>query len=104
MIYIRSGILMALFFTLHPLFAQESAQDFPEDALSLEEDEGITIAGSPQTTRQTRIVTKEAIERTHAPTVAALLEELFDLGAASYGPYGNAASVNIRGMGSGRVA
>lgn len=89
---------------LHPLLAQESEQDFPEDVLLFEENEGVTIAGSPKTTRQTRVVSKEDIERIHAPTVTALLEELFDLGATSYGPYGNAASVNIRGMGSGRVA
>ncbi|MDR0374763.1 MAG: TonB-dependent receptor, partial [Treponema sp.] len=66
--------------------------------------EGVTVTGSVETTRQTRVVNKEDIERTHAPTIAALLEELFDLGATSHGPYGNATSVNIRGMGSGRVA
>ncbi|MDR0706874.1 MAG: TonB-dependent receptor [Treponema sp.] len=101
--------LCALFLFLHPLLAQEPAAqepayDFPEDALSLEEDKGTTVTGSLEPTRQTRVVSKEDIERIHAPTVTALLEELFDLGATSYGPYGNAASVNIRGMGSGRVA
>ncbi|MDR0557643.1 MAG: TonB-dependent receptor plug domain-containing protein [Treponema sp.] len=104
-----ASLCALLLFAFHPLLAQEPAaqepaRDFPEDALQIGEDEGITIAGSPEATRQTRIVTKEDIERIHAPTITALLEELFNLGATSYGPYGNAASVNMRGLGAGRAA
>jgi vitamin B12 transporter len=96
--------LCASLLCLHPLLAQEDAETFPEDALLLEEGEGVTVTGSPGTTRQTRIIDKETIGRSNAPTVTALLEELFDMGATSYGPYGNTTSVNMRGLGSGRIA
>ncbi|MDR2193374.1 MAG: TonB-dependent receptor [Treponema sp.] len=89
---------------LCPLFSQEAHETEEAFEDMVEEGEGVTVTGSAGTTQPARVITKEEIERAHAPTVTALLEELVDMGAMSYGPYGNTASVNMRGMGSGRVA
>jgi vitamin B12 transporter len=76
-------------------------EDFP---FVFTDDEGITIMASAQTTQQIRTVTKEDIEHIHAPDVTTLLETALGLDAVSYGPYGNVASVSLRGLGAGRVA
>jgi vitamin B12 transporter len=77
---------------------------FSDDELLLMEDEGITFVGTPETTQQMKTITREEIERANAPDVAALLEQVLDLPVTRYGGYGNAAGVNMRGFGSGRVA
>ncbi|MDR3237281.1 MAG: TonB-dependent receptor [Spirochaetia bacterium] len=81
------------------LYAGENAQ--PADVFS---DEEITVVGTPETTQQIRTISKEDIERSHAPDLAALLEDILDLPVTRYGPYGNVAGINMRGFGSGRVA
>jgi vitamin B12 transporter len=78
--------------------------DFSDQDILLLEDEGITVTASPETTQQMEIVTKEEIARHHAPDMAALLQEILDLGVTRYGAYGNDASINLRGFDSERIA
>jgi vitamin B12 transporter len=74
-----------------------------EDAL-LMEGEGITVVETPETTQQMQVLTREDIEKRHAPDLAALLEEALGMGVTRYGPYGNQAEVNMRGFDTERIA
>jgi vitamin B12 transporter len=75
-----------------------------DDIFSMEEDEGITVTASPETTQQKATVTREEIARHHAPDMAALLQEILDMGVTRYGAYGNDTSINLRGFDSERIA
>jgi vitamin B12 transporter len=83
----------------------EYAEDdfYGEDPL-LMEDGGITVVGIRETTQQMAVVSREEIEKAHAPDIPSLLEQTLGLGAARYGPYGNMTDVNIRGFDTERVA
>ncbi|MDR2096011.1 MAG: TonB-dependent receptor [Treponema sp.] len=88
-----------------PLVAQETEDDFFNDEVFLmEEDEGITVTASPETTQQMKTLTKEEIGRAHAPDLAVLLQETLGLGITRYGPYGNQTDINLRGFDSERIA
>ncbi|QQO10144.1 TonB-dependent receptor plug domain-containing protein [Breznakiella homolactica] len=80
--------------------------DFCDEYPFVMEGEGLTFTAPsiPETTQQIKTVTKEEIEKAHAPDLAALLEQTLNLPVTRYGAYGNAASINMRGFGSGRVA
>jgi vitamin B12 transporter len=80
-----------------------SEEWFNEDILFLE-DEGITVTASPETTQQKATVSREEIAKHHAPDMAALLQEILDLGVTRYGAYGNDTSINLRGFDSERIA
>jgi vitamin B12 transporter len=86
--------------------SQETEDDFLDDEffLLMEEAEGITVTGTPETTQQMQVVTKEEIEKVHAPDLAVLLQETLDLGITRYGPYGNQTDINMRGFDSERIA
>jgi vitamin B12 transporter len=100
--------ILALFL-LVPVFAEESPpaeqEDFYEDEFPLmEEDEGLTVVGTSETTQQIRTITREEIEKTHAPDTAALLQEVLGQSLTRYGPYGNQTDINLRGFDTERVA
>jgi vitamin B12 transporter len=91
-----------------PMFSQEAEEGegsfLDDDLLLMEDSEGITVTGSPETTQQMRTLTKEEIDRAHAPDLATLLQETLDLGITRYGPYGNQTDINMRGFDSERIA
>jgi vitamin B12 transporter len=100
-------VIMVLTLLVPPVFAEEEeAEDLDplEEDIPVMEGEGLTITGVQETTQQVRTIDREEIDRVHAPELASLLELALDLPLTRYGPYGNAAGVNIRGFGSGRVA
>lgn len=102
------------FCVLPPLTAQEAKagseteftedEFFPEDELPLMEGEGLSVVASREKNQQVAEISKEEIENAHAPDIPSLLESVLGLNVARNGPYGNQASVNIRGSGGGRVA
>jgi outer membrane receptor protein involved in Fe transport len=66
---------------------------------------GITVYGDLQpTASQTIVITKKDIEKYSPPDVASLLEQALGLDMTGYGYSGGAASPELRGVGSGRVA
>ncbi|MDR1390000.1 MAG: TonB-dependent receptor [Treponema sp.] len=92
-------LFLILLFVLPFLYGQEDFRDAP-----VMEGEGITIVGTPETTQQMKIVTKEEIEKIHPVDLADLLTETVGLGAARYGTYGNAADITMRGFDTERIA
>ena len=64
----------------------------------------LTIVGTRETSQQMKVVTREDIEKTNAPDLAALLEETAGLSTARYGPYGSQGDINLRGFDTERVA
>jgi outer membrane cobalamin receptor len=104
-----AGLFLALvmFFILcSPLSAQVPGEEdeFSDEDFLLMEGEGLTIAASPETTQQMDVVSREEIERAHAPDLAVLLQETLGLGFTRYGPYGNQTDINLRGFDSSRIA
>jgi outer membrane cobalamin receptor len=77
--------------------------DFFDDYIVME-GEGLTIVGTINTTQQLDIIDRKTIENSHAPDIVSLLEETVGLDVSRYGPYGNQASVNIRGFDTKRIA
>jgi vitamin B12 transporter len=103
----RPGRLIPVLFCFlgMSLFAQEvSYPPLAEEDVPVMEGEGITITGTRETTQLMKTVTREMIEKAHAPDLAALLEETAGLGIARYGPRGSQGDINIRGFDSERVA
>jgi vitamin B12 transporter len=84
------------------LFGQD--EDSWDDEMLIIEDKGITVTGSPQTTQQMDVVTREEIANQNNQDIASLLQEVLDLGLTRYGAYGNQSSINLRGFDSSRVA
>jgi vitamin B12 transporter len=85
--------------------SQEAEKGFSdEDLLLMEDEEGITVVGTPETTQEMKILTKEEIDRIQAPDLAALLQETLNLGVTRYGPYGNQTDINLRGFDTERIA
>jgi vitamin B12 transporter len=81
---------------------EENFQD--DDPLFMEDAQGITVVGTPETTQEKKVVTKEDIDRSQAPDLATLLQETLNLGVTRYGAYGNRTDINMRGFDSERVA
>jgi outer membrane cobalamin receptor len=92
------------FIFIFSLPSQEGDDELSDDAFLLMEGEGITVAASPETTQQMDIVSREDIERVHAPDLAVLLQEALGIGFTRYGPYGNQTDINLRGFDSSRIA
>jgi vitamin B12 transporter len=67
-------------------------------------DEEITFVGAVETTQQMEVLSREEIEKAHAPDIPALLEQTLALAVTRYGPYGNMADITIRGFDTERVA
>jgi outer membrane cobalamin receptor len=86
--------------------AAGDAGDFEEDAY-LDfggDEEGITLAGTPETTQQMTVITRDEIERRNAQDLAALLEDALDMSVTRYGGYGNQTEINMRGFDTERIA
>ena len=106
---VKKAFLLALMsiLSLYPLFSQESSHEDNEsndDYYSIEDEKGLTIVGTTETTQQIDIIGKEEIEKHNAPDLATLLQETLNLGFTRYGGRGNSANINIRGFDSKRVA
>ncbi|MDR1904003.1 MAG: TonB-dependent receptor [Treponema sp.] len=111
---LASRFLAVLFLVVlihFPLFPQEAAEttetgneSLEDEYFLMEEDEGVTVTASPETTQQMKVVGREEIDRAHAPDLATLLQETLDLGITRYGPYGNQTDINMRGFDSERIA
>jgi vitamin B12 transporter len=98
-------IALCFLFPCFPLVGQEGEEDFSDDDFPVMEDvTGITIVGTPETTQEMRVVTKEEIDRIQAPDLATLLQETLNLGVTRYGAYGNVTGINMRGFDSERLA
>jgi vitamin B12 transporter len=98
-------IVLCLLLPCFFLNGQEGEDNFSNDEfLTIEDEQGITVVGTPETTQEKKIVTKEEIERIQAPDLATLLQETLNLGATRYGAYGNQTDINMRGFDSERVA
>jgi vitamin B12 transporter len=107
-----SACLLALY-CAGPLFAQTDetgldsvAEDsfYDDDSSVMEDDQGITVVGTPETTQEKKVVTRDDIDRIQAPDMATLLQETLNLGVTRYGSYGNQTSINIRGFDTERIA
>jgi vitamin B12 transporter len=68
------------------------------------DDEGITVTGTPETTQQMTVITREEIERRNARDLASLLEETLDMSVTRYGGYGNQTELSLRGFDTERIA
>jgi vitamin B12 transporter len=106
------AVLIA-FALLCPLFAEpldetaveETGNDYYDDEfLFMEDEEGITVTASPETTQQMKTITREDIERLHPLDAADLLGAALDMPLVRYGGYGNDVSVTMRGFDTERVA
>jgi vitamin B12 transporter len=101
-------ILPVLFcFSLHAQVNGDYIEDgYAEDdyAGEVDVDKEITFVGTVETTQQMEVVSKEEIEKAHAPDIPALLEQTLGLAVTRYGPYGNTADITIRGFDTERVA
>jgi vitamin B12 transporter len=64
----------------------------------------ITVTGTPETTQQMEVITKEEIERRNAQDLAMLLEDALDMSVTRYGGYGNQTEINMRGFDTERIA
>ncbi|MDR2479664.1 MAG: TonB-dependent receptor, partial [Treponema sp.] len=91
-----------------PLFPQENTEaddyPYPEDELVFEEEEGLTVVGTRETSQQMEVIDKAEIERRGSADLAELLRETLGLGITRYGAYGNQTSINLRGFDSERIA
>jgi outer membrane receptor protein involved in Fe transport len=89
-----------------PLPAQETGASDDGDAyLDFGGDqEGVTLAGTPETTQQMTVISREEIERRNALNIAMLLEDALDLSVTRYGGYGNQTEINMRGFDTERIA
>jgi vitamin B12 transporter len=83
---------------------REFGGDYDDDYFDSGEDEGITVTGTPETTAQVKVVSKDEIDRIAAPDIPTLLEEALDIGITRHGAYGNSSGINIRGFNTERIA
>jgi outer membrane receptor for ferrienterochelin and colicin len=81
-------------------FAQDTDNydDFGQDK------KGITVIGTPETTQQMQVITKDEIEKRNSQDLASLLEESLDMSVTRYGGYGNQTELNLRGFDTERIA
>jgi vitamin B12 transporter len=100
----RKLLLALLLFFLLPciVFSQDSTWE--DDEFFFENEEGITVTGTRQTSQQMAVIEKDEIERHNAPDIATLLQDTLDLNITRYGTYGNQTLINVRGLDSKRLA
>jgi vitamin B12 transporter len=98
---IAIAVMLFLFF-LCPLAGQEDDDDYSRDFG--ESSKGVTVTGTPETTQQMKVIDKDAIEKSGARDLAALLEEEIDMSVVRYGGYGNKTEMNLRGFDTERIA
>jgi len=97
------AFLLLSFFLLFPVMtdAQDTSED---DDFFFEDDTGITIVETLQTSQQMAIIDREEIERRGASDLANLLQETFHVSVNRYGTHGNQAGMTLRGIDYKRVA
>ena len=78
--------------------------ELDDDAFLLENEGGLTITGTVETSQQMAVIGREEIEKHNAADLAELLQGALNLGFTRYGGYGNVANINLRGFDSKRVA
>jgi outer membrane cobalamin receptor len=85
------------------LYAQDESDfdDYPDFG---EEAEGVTVTGTPETTQQMTVITRDEIEKRNAQDLASLLEETLDMSVTRYGGYGNQTELSLRGFDTERIA
>jgi outer membrane cobalamin receptor len=116
------GVLFAtvLFLVAAPVFAQdgneggsteigdggENGESFDDDGYFDfgTDDEGLTVVGTPETTQQMKVITRDEIEKRNAQDLAMLLEDALDMSVTRYGGYGNQTEINMRGFDTERIA
>jgi vitamin B12 transporter len=103
------GVIFPVLFCFSlSLYAQVNDEydgyEYNADEYDADIDREITFTGTVETTQQMEVLSREQIEKAHAPDIPALLEQTLGLGVTRYGPYGNMADVNIRGFDTERVA
>ena len=110
---IKAPALLALLFALSlPLAAQagtgdetNAAVEDEEDYLDFgEDDDGVTVVATPETTQQMQVIDKETIEKRNASDLAALLEEELNMSVTRFGAYGSQTDLNMRGFDTERIA
>ncbi|MCL2271097.1 MAG: TonB-dependent receptor, partial [Treponema sp.] len=94
----------ALFLLIVPLLSLSPQEYHEDDEFFFEDDTGITIVASPQTSQQMAVIAKEEIENSNAADIAALLQDTLNLNVTRYGTYGNQTLLNLRGLDSSRLA
>ena len=100
---LKSGLVpVLLLLNILPLVFAED--EFLDDEYFFDEDEGITVVGTMQTSQQMAIIDREEIERRGAEDLANLLQDTLNLNITRYGAYGNQAGISLRGFDSKRVA
>jgi vitamin B12 transporter len=99
---ILPAFILPIFSLLLPSLV--NGQDFYDDVFFFEDEEGITIVGTMQTSQQIAIIDREEIERRGASDIANLLQETLHLGVNRYGTHGNQTGITLRGFDSKRVA
>jgi outer membrane cobalamin receptor len=113
----KSGLLPVLgviFLAIAPLFAQDGGLgDSAEIGESFDDgsyfdfgadDKGLTVVGTPETTQQMKVITRDEIEKRNAQDLAMLLEDALDMSVTRYGGYGNQTEINMRGFDTERIA
>jgi vitamin B12 transporter len=65
---------------------------------------GVTVTGTPETTQQMEVISRDEIERRNAQDLAALLEDVLDMSVTRYGGYGNQTELSLRGFDTERIA
>jgi outer membrane cobalamin receptor len=100
------ALLAVLFLTPGvPLFAQEAEDGEYNGYLDFGGDrEGVTVTGTPDTTQQMKVITRDEIEKRNAQDLAALLEDTLDMSVTRYGGYGNQTELSLRGFDTERIA
>jgi outer membrane cobalamin receptor len=107
--------LTVLVLVAAPLFAQDGGNqgDAAEEGESFDQDsyfdfgaddEGTVVTGTPETTQQMKVITREEIEKRNAQDLAMLLEDALDMSVTRYGGYGNQTEINMRGFDTERIA
>jgi vitamin B12 transporter len=81
--------------------AEGAADDFAD---MFDDDIGITVVASPETTQVMHVIDRDAIVASNAPDVITLLRETLGVSVTSYGGHGAKESVSLRGFDSDRVA
>ena len=81
-----------------------SDEVYSDDEYLFENETGIAIVGTRQTSQQRAVIDREEIERRSETDLAGLLQGALNLNITRYGAYGNQAGINLRGFDSKRVA
>jgi len=100
-IFFNTFIFYFLFSLYLPVAQEINDDDFHDFG---EDQTGITVIGTPETTQQMTLIDKETIEKSAARNLAALLEEEINMSIVSLGGYGNKSEINLRGFDTERIA